>query len=115
MSAHTPRVILALLSVDATTKGKIMKKLFRWPAVVALGLFASILRAETPPAAAPGVTVSSATRSAVQISTPSVAIVGETVSLPPPQPMTERAGAGVFVTLTRTALSSKDLPTTAEI
>jgi outer membrane cobalamin receptor len=46
--------------------------------------------------------------------TPSVGITGETQSAPVPPAMTEAPEPGVFVTLTRTALTTDQLPTNAE-
>ncbi len=62
------------------------------------------------------VSTATAENPAVMASTsPSVALTGETVSLPAPAAMTERSGPGVFVTLTRTAYDASALPTNAEV
>ena len=68
----------------------------------ALLLIASAGWAENPPVA-------------TSTTTPSVAVTGETISAPKPEAVTDHPGAGVFVTLTRTAVSNDDLPTNTQI
>lgn len=86
-----------------------MKKFY-----VVFSLFGSVCWADPvgissgPPMGVPSAPV-------VSTAPPSVALVGETKTLPAPRAMTDSSGSDAFVTLTRSAFSREELPANTEV